>query len=300
MARGGRPARRAARASCRRRRRGLPRAGARGTRVCQGRRGRAVPALRAARSLADRAPGRKHRRLHAAAGEHRRRPREPRLHAQRDGSPTRGRCARRSLRRPGRHRDKDDPEGHPGRLRGRSSPPAACSPPRGRARVHCDAETEKLVRRHVALVSQPAGERTLGELERLSTAGYRRLDELGLLDALGGSAQRFDRVGLADSPEYRLVCVFGARLRELPISRRLDRYARTLLAAEAPPDGSPRAIHRFRRRTEPWALDALAFVGRPDLRPAVEQARAADPAQPLLRGDELGLPPGPRSASCWN
>ena len=158
---------------------------------------------------------------------------------------------------------------------------------------HCDAETEKLVRRHVALVSQPAGERTLGELERLSTAGYRRLDELGLLDALGGSAQRFDRVDLADSPEYRLVCVFGARLRELPISRRLDRYARTLLAAEAPPDGSPRAIHRFRRRTEPWALDALAFVGRPDVRPAVEQARAADPARPLLRGDELGLPPGP-------
>jgi hypothetical protein len=116
---------------------------------------------------------------------------------------------------------------------------------------------------------------------------------LGLLEPLGGSAQRFDRIDLADSPEYRLVCAFGARLEELPISRLLDRYARTLLAAEAPPDGSPRAIHRFRRRTEPWALDALAFLGRLDLRPAVEQARATDPAQPLLRGDELGLQPGP-------
>jgi hypothetical protein len=158
---------------------------------------------------------------------------------------------------------------------------------------HSDAETERLVRRHAALVSQPAGERILGELERLSTAGYRRLDELGLLEALGGSAQHFDRVDLADSTEYRLVCAFGARLRELPISRRLDRYARTLLAAEAPGDDSPRAIHRFRRRTEPWALDALAFVGRPDLRHAVEQARAADPTRPLVRGDELGLPPGP-------
>jgi hypothetical protein len=157
----------------------------------------------------------------------------------------------------------------------------------------CDAETEQLVRRHAELASTPAGERILGELERLSTAGYRRLAELGLLDALGGSAGLFDRIDLADSPEYRLVCVFGERLRVFPISRRLDRYARTLLAADPPADGSPRAIHRFRRATEPWALDALAFVGMPELRPVVEQARAADPAAPLLRGDELGLPPGP-------
>jgi poly(A) polymerase-like protein len=159
---------------------------------------------------------------------------------------------------------------------------------------HCDAETERLVRKHAALASRPAGERILGELERLSTAGCRRLDELGLLTVLGGSTRHFDRIDLADSPEYRLVCAFGERLRDLPISRRLDRYARTLLGAEAPVDDSPRAIHRFRRVTEPWALDALAFVGRPELRPTVERARAADPPQPLVRGDELGLPPGPR------
>ena len=88
------------------------------------------------------------------------------------------------------------------------------------------------------------------------------------------------------------MCVFGEQVRGLPISRRLDRYGRTLLAAEPPPDASPRAIHRFRRATEP-GLDALAFVGLPELRQAVEQARAADPAAPLLRGDELGLLPGP-------
>lgn len=157
----------------------------------------------------------------------------------------------------------------------------------------CDVETEQLVREHVALAPRPAGERILGELERLSSAGYRRLDELGLLAALGGSTRHFDRIDLADSPEYRLVCAFGQRLRELPISRRLDRYAHTLLVSGAPADDSPRAIHRFRRATEPWALDALAFLRKPELRAAVERARAADPPRPLVRGDELGLPPGP-------
>ena len=55
----------------------------------------------------------------------------------------------------------------------------------------------------------------------------------------------------------------------------------------------PRAIHRFRRATEPWALDALVFAGSPELEDAVRAARENEPAEPLLRGDELGLPPGP-------
>jgi Poly A polymerase head domain len=157
----------------------------------------------------------------------------------------------------------------------------------------CDERTEELVRRHATLAGQPAGERILGELERLSAAGLRRLAEVGLLDALGGSERLFDRIEAVDSPDYRLVCAFGKRLRELPISRSLDRYARTLLRAEPPADESARSIHRFRRGTEPWAIDALAYLGMAELRPAIEEARAHDPPAPLLRGDELGLPPGP-------
>ena len=157
----------------------------------------------------------------------------------------------------------------------------------------CDDATEDLVRRHASVAARPAGERILGELERLSAGGFRRLAELGLVDALGGSDRLFDRIDAVDSSDYRLVCAFGDHVSSLPISRNLDRYARTLLRAEPPADDSARALHRFRRATEPWAIDALAFLGQPELVPAIEEARANDPAEPLLRGDELGLPPGP-------
>jgi hypothetical protein len=157
----------------------------------------------------------------------------------------------------------------------------------------CDPATEQLVRGHAELAGLAAGERILGELERLSAAGLRRLDAMGLLEALGGSEERLDRAGLIDAPEFRLVCAFGTALERLPIPRRLDRYARTLADADPPPDSSARAIHRFRRETEPWALDALAYLGRLDLTDAVEQARRDEPEEPLLRGDELGLSPGP-------
>ena len=151
-------------------------------------------------------------------------------------------------------------------------------------------ETEELIRRDAALVAQPAGERIVAELRRLSPRGFRRLDELGLLQPLGGRVdERLDRW---DAPGYRLVSVFGEGLRRFPVSNELRRLASALLRAERPgPD--PRSIHRFRRATEPWALEALAFVGAPELREAVEEARRRQPAEPLLRGDELGLPPGP-------
>ncbi|CAN5663039.1 hypothetical protein BH18ACT13_BH18ACT13_06970 [soil metagenome] len=151
--------------------------------------------------------------------------------------------------------------------------------------------TEELVRESASLTAEPAGERTLGELRRLSSAGYRRLAELGLLEPLGGDlAGPLDAL---DAPDFRLVAVFRERLRKLPISRDLRRYAAALLRARRPEDESARAIHRFRRATEPWALDALAFLGAPELAGAVEKARRGDPEEPLVRGDELGLTPGP-------
>lgn len=154
-----------------------------------------------------------------------------------------------------------------------------------------EPETERLMRDRSGVVTEPAGERILGELERLSTEGYRRLDELGLLAPLGGRAdERLDR---ADSPRLRLVAALGADLERLPISNNLRRYARTLLAAKPPEDGSPRAIHRFRRATEPWALDALTYLGAGEHAEAAQLARENEPEEPLVRGDELGLAPGP-------
>jgi hypothetical protein len=155
-----------------------------------------------------------------------------------------------------------------------------------------EQETERLVREQAALVTEPARERALAELVRLSVDGYRRADELGLLAPLGGSSAGLDRP-LVDRPAFRLVAVFGESLRRFPVSNETKRYAHKLLHAERPADGSPRSIHRFRRATEPWADDALVFVGAPELEDAVRKAREAEPAEPLLRGDELGIPPGP-------
>ncbi len=164
--------------------------------------------------------------------------------------------------------------------------------------LRLDAASEAAVRARVALVARPAGERVLGELRRLSARGWHRLDELGLLAGLGGSASGIDRLSpgaaAGASPDLLLVAALGDSLLRLPVSNELRRYATTLARAVLPADGSARSVHRLRRATEPWALDALALLGAaPALAAAVERARAAEPAEPLLRGDELGLPPGP-------
>ena len=156
-----------------------------------------------------------------------------------------------------------------------------------------ERRTERLVREQAKLVARPAGERILEVLRRLGVAGWRRLDELGLLQPLGGSLELWDRAGAVDSPDYRLVVFLQDSLGLLPISRELRRFAVALLRSSPPSDASPRSLHRFRRQTEPWALEALAFHDRLDLADALRDARARDPGEPLVRGDELGLPPGP-------
>jgi Poly A polymerase head domain len=154
-----------------------------------------------------------------------------------------------------------------------------------------DHDAEALTRAKADLVTHAAGERILDELRRLGPEGIERLGELGLLEPLGG---RIDpRLRAFDSPWFRLTVTFGENLGRLPIPGDLRRFADMLLRAERPADDSPRAIHRFRRATEPHALEALAYLGAADLAGAVEHARATEPAEPLLRGDELGIPPGP-------
>ena len=149
------------------------------------------------------------------------------------------------------------------------------------------------IREHAELVTRPAGERLLGELGRLSAEGFERLADLGLLEPLGGSVERLRTLDEA-SAEMRLVAVFGDGLKRFPISNELRRYSAALLRATAPEDVSPRTVFRFRRVTEPWAVDAARFVGAgEELERAIQDARRRDPAKPLLRGDELGLPPGP-------
>lgn len=176
--------------------------------------------------------------------------------------------------------------------------------------LELDPKSEQLVRSHAELVSKPAGERILAELEKLDWPGYERLEQLGLLALLGGSLALADRVeraldersldelslderSLVDTSQLRLVTIFGAGLRRFPISNELDRYSRKLLGATPPADDSPRQIHRFRRATEPWALDALAFIGAGEYAAAVRLARETEPDEPLLRGDQLGVPANP-------
>lgn len=159
--------------------------------------------------------------------------------------------------------------------------------------LRLDPQAEALVRRDAALVTAPAGERVLAELLRLRPAGWARLERLGLLARLGGSTERLERVGEDAGPELLLVAALGEAAFRLPISNETRRFARRLLSAATPEDGSPRAIHRFRRSTEPWALEALRFLGAPGLEPAVEASRSTEAPEPLLRGDELGVPAGP-------
>ena len=165
--------------------------------------------------------------------------------------------------------------------------------------LRLDPAGEAAVRERAALVTRPAGERTLAELARLTRAGWARLAALGLLAALGGDTAGLERLaaGAPASPDLLAVAALGPALLHLPLSNEQRRASKALLAAPAPPDpADPRAVHRFRRATEPWALDALALAGlgpaTPEAR-AVAAARTAEPPEPLLRGDELNVPPGP-------
>ena len=78
-------------------------------------------------------------------------------------------------------------------------------------RFRLDERAVDLLRAAAGLVADPAGERILGELVRLSADGFRRLEELGLLGPLGGSLE--GPLDAQDDPDFRLVAVFGAEPR---------------------------------------------------------------------------------------
>ena len=264
-----------------------------GPRLRRGLRRRALRALRAARRLARRVRGRPHGRLHAAARLDRGRPGEARLHDQCD-CPTAGRRASPSTRSTGLRRPRSA-RAPCGSARASSSddPLRLLRAVRleDELELRLDEETERLVRRDAELVTRPAGERIVAELRRLSAGGYRRLDALGLLAPLGGRID--DRLDRWDSPDFRLVAVFGddapppAGLeRAAPLRRRAAACRAARAGRARDPPLPPRRPSRGRSRRSP------SSEPRSSRRP-IEEARAAEPAEPLLRGDELDLPPGP-------
>ena len=92
---------------------------------------------------------------------------------------------------------------------------------------------------HAGLVTRPAGERILGELERLTPDGFRRADDLGLLEPLGGSLARLPQVDLVDSPGFEAFSTY-MKSSMLAIScrpRRTRRSPRRIPARSAAPPG---------------------------------------------------------------
>ena len=277
-------------------RRGLPRPARRRAPVRESVRRGAVPAVGAARRVAGRAGGvGRDRGLHAAAGRHRGRSRDPRLHAERDrGCRSAATATSTWTRTEGERISRRE---CCVRCRTASSTPTrfgSCERCGSRTSSGCawTSGTEALLRAAVGRVGEPAGER---DPRRAASPVRRRLSPAGRGRAARAArrlarwpARRVRRPGL---PARRGLRRGREAVPDLARARGATR--RRCSGRAGPTRGTARALHRFRRATEPWSLEALAFLGAEDLRGAVEEARRADPGEPLVRGDELGLPPGP-------
>ena len=257
----------------------------------EARRRSAVPALGTAWRVAGRAGRRPHGRLHAAAGVDRGRPRQARLHDQRD-------CrARRQRRVPSTRTTASatsprsrHPRAAGRRLRGRPAAAAARGAARGRARL-----PDRPGDRGADPPSRGARHRAGGRADprRAAAALGRRLPAPRRARP-AGAARRPDRrparpLGLARLPA-------GGRLRRRASPPpRLERAAPLRRCAAA-----GRAARAGRARDPPLPPRDRAVGARGARLRRRFRARAGrrggardDPAEPLLRGDELDLPPGP-------
>ena len=185
-----------------------------------------------------------------------------------------------------------------GHLRGRPAAAPAGGPLRGSVRVSAGRGDDR-ADSGLGAPGRAAGRRAnsggAGAAVRRRLPAARRARAAG--STLGGSVARIAGRGLrrdqAASP------CSARTLERFPLSNDQRRLMRTVLRAERPGDDSPRAIHRFRRATEPWALEALEFLGAPELQPLVEEAAPprAGRAAPARR---RARPPARtrRSAAC--
>ena len=269
---------------------------ARGAEVREAIRRRAVPALGAPRRLARRSRGRAHGRLHAAAGRRSRTTSGPATSpstriAERVGTDETvdpfdgyGDLAARRIRSVKDSVFEDDPLRLLRAVRGSRT---------SFARLQ-DGSRDRGAR----APRRSSGDDACGERDpgRAAPALARRLPARSTLWGCWAARRRNRQTASTgwDSADYRLVAVFGGELRRLPVSNELRRLATALVRAERPQDDPPLDPSFPPGATEPWSLEALAFVGASGLRARrSRRRRKAEPEEPLLRGDELGLPPGP-------
>ena len=176
------------------------------------------------------------------------------------------------------------------RLRGRPAPAVAGGPARGPARLQ-DRPGDRGARSAATRTRHPASRgahpRRARQLSARALPPPRRLWSARAARRRPRPSRPLGLAGLPPGRGLRRVAAPVARLERAEALRRCAAErraaasftrARSIVSAARPSRGRP-------TRSPSAAASELA--------PAIEDAREDDPAEPLLRGDELGLPPGP-------
>ena len=252
-------------------------------------------ALGAARRLAGRARGRPHGRLHAAARLDRGRPGDARLHDQRDRPAARA-AASRSIPSAGRPTSRRAGCARSARASSATTRCGCCARCGSRTSSSCGSTRRPSgSSRRDARARHAAGGRA--DPRRAAAALGRRLPPARRARP-ARAARRPDRRPARPLGLARLPARGGLRRRAPPLPG-LERAAplrRARCCGPSRPSRTPRSIHRFRRATEPWALEALAFLGASELAPAIERGarRRAGRAAAARRRARPAARPGDR------